>query len=149
MRLTMRTSLAMKTLMLCAATPDRILRRQEIATACKASENHLAQVIHSLGQMGYLRTIRGRAGGLTLGRPAQEITVGQVFADFERVLPFSDCIGAGGQPATDGPCPLAGTCRLTCLLNAALDDFYARLNAVTLADLVAGNDSLAALLEVA
>lgn len=144
MRLTMRTSLAMKTLMFCAVNSDRIVRRQEVAQACAASENHLAQVIHLLAQKKYLRTIRGRAGGLILGRPAHQITVGQVFRDFEQVLPFSECIGQ-----TDGACPLNGACRLTCVLAEALDAFYARLDRAVLTDLVDGNHALHRVLRVA
>ena len=91
MRMTTRTSLAMKTLMFCAVNSDRIVRRSEIAETYAASENHLAQVIHLLAQKKFLHTIRGRAGGLRLGRPAELITVGQVFRAFERVLPFAEC----------------------------------------------------------
>lgn len=144
MRLTMRTSLAMKTLMFCAVNAGRIVRRTEVAAACEASENHLAQVIHLLAQKKFLHTIRGRAGGLALGRPASRITVGEVFREFERVLPFSECMQAGG-----GECPLRGSCRLNCVLVEALDAFYAKLDAVTLADLVEGNDELGVLLKVA
>jgi Rrf2 family nitric oxide-sensitive transcriptional repressor len=101
MRLTMRTSLAMRTLMFCAVNRGRIVRRQEVAEACGASENHLAQVIHLLAQKKFLHTIRGRSGGLMLGRPPTQITVGQVFREFERVLPFSECMQPDG-----GDCPL-------------------------------------------
>lgn len=144
MRVTMRTSLAMKTLMFCAVNTDRIVRRQDVAEACDASGNHLAQVIHALALKGYLKTVRGRAGGLLLGRPAAEITVGQVFRDFELVLPFSECIGK-----TNGDCRLQGSCRLSCVLAEALAAFYARLDRETLADLVAGNAELHQLLNVA
>ena len=144
MHVTTRTSLAMKTLMFCAVNPGRIVRRTEIAQACNASENHLAQVIYLLAQQGFLKTIRGRSGGLTLARPPEEVTVGDVFRKFERVLAFSDCIGP-----QKGECPLAGTCRLTCVLNAALDAFYAKLDATRLSDLVDGNDALARQLRVA
>lgn len=147
MRLTIRTSLAMRTLMFCAVNPDRIVRRQDIAEACAASENHLAQVIHSLALSKYLHTIRGRAGGVMLGRPAEQISVGQVFRDFEKVLPFSDCIGEGGGPGK-GDCCMMGCCRLTAVLTEALDAFYATLDRVTLADLVADNHALARLLRL-
>lgn len=144
MRLTMRTSLAMKTLMFCAVNRTRIVRRQEVAQACDASENHLAQVIHLLAQKKFLHTVRGRAGGLTLGRAASQISVGQVFREFERVLPFSECMQTGG-----GECPLRGSCKLSCVLAEALDAFYARLDRVTIADLVEGNEGLEGLLKVA
>jgi Rrf2 family transcriptional regulator, nitric oxide-sensitive transcriptional repressor len=55
MRLTTRTNLAMRTLMFCAANPGRIVRKSEVATACNASENHLAQVIHLLARAGPCR----------------------------------------------------------------------------------------------
>lgn len=144
MRLTIRTSLAMRTLMFCAVNTGKIVRKHEVAEACGASENHLAQVIHLLARKGYLRTIRGRAGGLMLGRPADQIRVGQIFRDFEGVLPFTEC-AEGDQSA----CPLAGVCQLKCVLTDALEAFYAKLDAVTLSDLVAENHGLADLLKVA
>jgi Rrf2 family transcriptional regulator, nitric oxide-sensitive transcriptional repressor len=143
MRLTTRTNLAMRTLMFCAANPARIVRKHEVAQACGASENHLAQVIHLLARAGFLKTLRGRSGGLMLGRSADGIMVGQVFRMFEGVLPFTEC--------SDGAmsCPLVSACRLKCVLASALEGFYAKLDAVSLTDLVGGNSALQDLLRVA
>ncbi len=55
MRLTTRTNLAMRTLMFCAVNPGRIVRKHEVAEACGASENHLAQVIHLLARQNFLK----------------------------------------------------------------------------------------------
>lgn len=49
--------------MYCAANSDRLVTKSEIAERCNISENHLAQVINQLAQLGYLRTQRGRNGG--------------------------------------------------------------------------------------
>lgn len=144
MRLTTRTNLAMRTLMFCAVNPDRIVRKHEVAETCNASENHLAQVIHLLAQKGFLKTVRGRAGGLMLGRPAADIKVGEVFRSFEAVLPFAECFS--GQ---ENNCPLAASCRLKCVLSDALGAFYRELDKVSVADLVADNGDLATLLKVA
>lgn len=144
MRMTTRTSLAMKTLMFCAVNEGRIVRRSEIAAIYDASENHLAQVIHLLAQKKFLRTIRGRSGGLMLGRPAAKITVGEVFRAFERVLPFAECFSSDHNT-----CPLSGNCRLYCLLDDALDAFYDRLDRMTIADLVGGNVEVGRILHVA
>ncbi|MDP2084462.1 MAG: Rrf2 family transcriptional regulator [Gemmobacter sp.] len=143
MRVTIRTSLALRALMYCAVNPGRIVRKHDIAEACKVSENHLAQVVHALGQQGFLSTLRGRSGGLTLGRPMAEITVGQVFRALEAGVPLTEC------QAGIGDCPLRGCCRLRCVLAEALDAFYARLDQVTLADLVTDNASLEHLLRAA
>lgn len=144
MRLTTRTNLAMRTLMFCAVNPDKIVRKHEVAEACNASENHLAQVIHLLAQKGYLHTQRGRSGGLSLGRRAEDIRVGEVFRSFEAVLPLMECFSE-----TENHCPLTGACRLKCALAEALDAFYAKLDGISIADLVVGNTELNALLKVA
>lgn len=144
MRLMTRTTLAMRTLMLCASNPDQIVRKQDVAETCVVSENHLAQVIHMLGQKGFLHTLRGRSGGLTLGRPADQITVGDVFRAIEGQSPLTECFAADRNT-----CPLVSVCRLKCVLAEAQEAFYARLDGTTVADLVAGNDALQDILKVA
>lgn len=143
MRLTTRTNLAMRALMFCAVNDGQVVRKADIAKACNASENHLAQVVHLLGVKGYLTTQRGRTGGLKLARAASSISVGAVFRDIESDVPFVECF-EGGQ----NTCPLHGVCRLTCLLQEAVSAFYARLDKVTLADLVVENCELNTLLYV-
>ena len=143
MRLTMRTNLAMRVLMYCAANPGRRVRKHDIAQACNASENHLAQVIHALGTRGYVQTLRGRGGGLTLARPAKDIRVGEVFRDLEADVPFTECFSD-----TENACPLRDCCRLRCVLADAVESFYARLDEVTLDRLVSGNDTLQRMLAV-
>ncbi len=144
MRLTTRTNLAMRTLMFCAVNSGRTVRKSEVAAACHASENHLAQVIHLLAQKRFLHTVRGRSGGLRLARLPEQITVGEVFREFEAVLPFTDCF-AGDE----SECPLVACCRLKGTLGNALRAFYAELDRVTLADLVKDNHTLHDLLLVA
>jgi Rrf2 family transcriptional regulator, nitric oxide-sensitive transcriptional repressor len=143
MRLTTRTNLAMRTLMFTAVNDGQIVQKHTVAEACGASENHLAQVIHLLARNGFLTTIRGRSGGMMLARPPETISVGQVFRVFEGVLPFTDC------SEENSSCPLAGSCRLKCVLSEAVEAFYKGLDGVTLRDLVKDNSPLHALLKVA
>ena len=88
MHITTRSLLAVKTLLTCAADPDRLFRKHEIAEMIGASENHLAQVVHQLARKGFLATQRERSGGLRLARPADEITLGEVLRRFEADLPL-------------------------------------------------------------
>ena len=143
MRLTTRTNLAMRTLMYCASNPGKIVRKHEVAVACGASENHLAQVIHRLARQGVLKTLRGRAGGLMLAHPPTEVRVGSVFRMLEGVLPFTECDNQTGH------CPLVGSCRLKCILSDAIEGFYTALDAISLEDLVGGNTDLQRLLKAA
>lgn len=143
MRLTTRTNLAMRTLMFCAVNAGRIVRKHEIALGCNASENHLAQVVNTLAQRGFIETQRGRAGGMRLARPMEEIRVGTVVRAFETGAPFAECFNPEANT-----CPLAECCLLRPAIAAALEAFYAALDRVTLAELVRGNRGLDQLLSV-
>ncbi|WP_163847227.1 RrF2 family transcriptional regulator [Pseudooceanicola aestuarii] len=138
MRLTKRTNLALRVLMYCAVHDDRLVTKAEIAAICNTSENHLAQVIHHLAQLGFLHTQRGRRGGMTLGRPAEGIRVGAVFRQFEGALPVAECFDQ-----TTNTCPLVAGCRLRRAIARAAEAFYAALDDVTLDALVCGNVALA------
>jgi Rrf2 family nitric oxide-sensitive transcriptional repressor len=143
MRLTTRTSLALRTLMFCAVNNDRIVRKFEVAERCNVSENHLAQVINGLAHAGFLTTLRGRKGGLMLARPMGQIGVGAVARAFEGQVPLAECF-----TETRNTCPLAPACRLRRALADAVEAFYASLDRLTIADLVVENEGLAAILEI-
>jgi|JI8StandDraft_2_1071088.scaffolds.fasta_scaffold16144_2 Rrf2 family nitric oxide-sensitive transcriptional repressor len=142
MRLTTRTNLAMRTLMHAAVRHPAGLRTADVARACKASFHHVAQIVNLLENAGWLRTARGRGGGLVLAVPAESIRVGAVFRLLEAEMPFAECLDSARNS-----CPLDGACRLKGLLCEALGAFYATLDRHTLADLVAGNTALAAVFE--
>lgn len=137
MRVTKRTNIAMRVLMYCAANTDRLVTKSEIAKRCNASENHLAQVINQLAQMGYLHTQRGRNGGLELGRPATDIIIGDIFRALEAPVPIAECFAD-----VDNTCPLTESCRLRGALHDASNAFYATLDPITLDALVCDNSSL-------
>ena len=137
MRLTMRTNLAMRVLMYCAAHPNDLVRSGDVASACNASAHHVAQVVNQLATMGYLRTLRGRSGGMKLARKPAGITVGEVFVHFESALPLTECFDDGGNT-----CPLTAGCRLRDALIEAQRAFYRALDDVTLEQLVCDNHRL-------
>lgn len=139
MRLTMKTNLAMRVLMACAAQPDKLVRKHEIATSCGASEAHLALVIHQLGQTGFLTTHRGRGGGIELAHDPLKLTVGEVYRALEPDHSVTECLTRDHEN-----CPRAKDCSLTKLMCEALDAFYQVLDKVTVQDLVTGNPALRA-----
>lgn len=141
MRLTIRTNLAMRTLMYCAVNDGHNVTKCEIARACNASENHLAQIVRLLHHEGFIEAVRGRRGGLRLARRAEEIFVGDVFRLFEAELPFAECF----KPE-ENTCPLIACCWLRPALVRAIEAFYGTLDDISLAELVAGNDPLQELL---
>ncbi|MGX9351161.1 RrF2 family transcriptional regulator [Shimia sp. W99] len=141
MRITKRTNIAIRVLMFCTAHADRLVTKHEIAERCNASENHLAQVINQLAQMGVIKTQRGRNGGLELARPATDISIGEIFRIMEAPVPLTECFAD-----VDNSCPLTAACRLRYALQDAAEAFYLRLDDVTLDALVCNNSALLSIL---
>lgn len=140
MRITKRANIAMRLLMFCASNDGRLVTKSEIAGRCNTSESHLAQIINRLAQLGFLRTQRGRTGGVTLARAAAEIRVGEVFRRLEETTPVTECFADA-----DNTCPLMQACRLRLALADAVEAFYAQLDEVTLDALVCDNTALHAI----
>lgn len=137
MRITKRTNIAVRLLMYCASHDGRLVTKAEIADRCKISENHLAQVINQLSQLGFLNTHRGRRGGIALARPASEIRVGDVFRQVEGPVPIVECFGDG-----EDNCPQLEVCRFRTALSDAAQAFFMALDDVTLDALVCDSSDL-------
>ena len=127
MHLTKQTDISLRVLMHLALEPEELSTITQIAARHKLSRNHLMKVVHHLVGLGYLSSVRGRGGGISLARPAGRINVGEVVRATEATLDVVDC-GAY-------ECPLAGKCILKGALNEATDAFLAVLDGYTVADL--------------
>ena len=115
--------------MYCALHPGQIIRIEDIARAFGISKAHLLKSARQMGQLGYLRTIRGRSGGVQLGMAAEQIIIGEVVRALEGASEVVECF----NPATN-TCPLIGECKLTGLFRQGLEAFFSELDKVTLAD---------------
>jgi Rrf2 family nitric oxide-sensitive transcriptional repressor len=115
---------------------DQLSSINEIAAAYDISKNHLMKVVQDLGRAGFLETVRGRSGGLRLGRPADEIGIGDVVRHAEPGFDLVDC----------STCIAAPACILPRIFAEATRSFLGVLDRYTLADLLVGKDAqLAAL----
>lgn len=136
MRLSRHTDYALRVLIHLAARPERLSSIAEIARAYAISENHLMKVVHMLGRAGFVRTVRGRGGGIELALPADAIRIGAVVRHGEADLNLADC----------GECLIAPACGLTGVLREALDAFLTVLDRYSLADITRKRGDLARLL---
>lgn len=142
MQLNLKTDYALRMLM-ALAIEDGLLSIDRIADSYGISRNHLAKVAQSLSAAGFVNTVRGRNGGLTLARPASEINVGKVVRELEHFEGFVACMG----PKPD--CAINGACGLKPALAGALSAFVGHLDGFTLADITANQRELAARLALA
>ena len=108
MRLTLSTDYALRLLMLVALEPHRLVTIEEVADRFHISKNHLMKVAYELGQAEYLETVRGRNGGLRLGRAPEQIVVGEVVRTMEPDFAVVECEGPTGF------CKIAPCCALPC-----------------------------------
>ncbi|WP_345872575.1 Rrf2 family transcriptional regulator [Shewanella algae] len=140
MQLTRYTDFGIRTLMYLAIQPERetLFRIAEITEVFDLSPNHVSKIVHHLGKLGYLQTIRGKSGGFSLGMAPEKINVGELVRALENSLAPIDC----SKPY----CRLTPACQLKGVLAQAVNAYLAVLDRYTLADIVSNQQELRALL---
>ena len=130
MQLTRFTDLGLRVLMY-LTQPERVdaVTSAEIAAQFLVPHNHVIKVVHKLGKLGWIRTQRGRGGGIALDVAPDKLRLGDVLRGLEQADQLIDC--------ADPPCVLRGGCLLKHALDAGLTRFYDELNRYTLADVTA------------
>lgn len=131
MRLTKQTNYAVRMLMYCAANEGRLSRIPEIAKAYGVSELFLFKILQPLTRAGLVETVRGRNGGVKLGRAADKITLFDVVRVTEDSFAMAECFEDGVAE-----CPLVDSCGLNSALRKALNAFFDVLAEYTIDDLV-------------
>lgn len=137
MRLTRFTDNALRALGYLALTPDEHSTVGLVARRMGMSEDHLLKVVQRLSQLGLVRTIRGRNGGMRLARHAHEIVVGDVVRRTEDNMALVPCFEQG-----EVTCPIASACGLAPLIDEALEAFLSTLDRYTIADMIARRHDL-------
>lgn len=131
MRLTKQTNYAIRMLMYCAANEGRLSRIPEIARSYGVSELFLFKILQPLNKAGLVETVRGRNGGVRLGRAADQIDLLEVVRVTEDSFAMAECF-ENGVP----DCPLVDSCGLNAALSKALKAFFDVLAQYTIDDLV-------------
>lgn len=131
MRLTSYTDYALRTLMYLALNRDELVTIQDIADAHQIAKNHLSKVVHHLGLLGLVETVRGRNGGLRLGREPTDINIGEVVRHTETDFHIAECFSN-----ENGGCIYSSSCALKAALHRASSAFLAVLDDVTLDTLI-------------
>lgn len=129
MQLTRFSDFALRVLMYAHAVDGRLVTIEEIAASYRISRAHLMKVVNALTRAGYLKAVRGRTGGVTLARPAEEIRLGDVVRATEPDFALVECFSANNQ------CVIDGCCRLPLALRRALAAFLAELDQHTVASI--------------
>lgn len=102
----------------------------EVAQQFKLARNHLVKVSATLTRHGYIRSIRGRSGGIELARAPELIKVGELVRLLEGSEQLINCEALS--------CILSPACGLRSALSHSLNTFYETLDTYTLASILKG-----------
>ena len=80
MKLSSQEEYGLRCLLRIAAEPESALTIPEISSAEGLSEAYVGKLMRLLRQGGIVRSHRGKTGGYSLARPADQMTVGEVLA---------------------------------------------------------------------
>ncbi|MEJ5082526.1 MULTISPECIES: iron-responsive transcriptional regulator RirA [unclassified Ochrobactrum] len=141
MRLTRQTNYAIRMLMYCAANDGKLSRVPEIARAYGVSELFLFKILQPLVEHKLVETVRGRNGGVRLGRAAKDISLFDVVRVTEENFAMAECFE---NDATE--CPLVDSCGLNSALREALNAFFGVLMKYSIDDLIKARPNVRALL---
>lgn len=134
MQLTSFTDYGLRALIYLASLPKgEQTSISEVTDTYGVSRNHMVKIINQLSRAGYIAATRGKNGGIRLGKPAEDIMIGQVVRDMEP-LQIVNC--------QSDFCNITSACRLKKVLHDAVESFLRELDKYTLADLVKDNHPL-------
>jgi Rrf2 family transcriptional regulator, nitric oxide-sensitive transcriptional repressor len=120
-----------------AIQPGRLVNIREIAERYDISRHHLVKVVHNLARAGFIKSHRGKGGGIELARKAGQINIGQVVRHTEGPLKPVECFDSQRNR-----CVITAVCDLAQVIQEACDNFLATLDRYTLAELVTEKQKL-------
>ena len=142
MRLTRYTDFCFRVLIHAGLKNGSLSTTREISDRYGISSNHLMKVVYDLNVKGYLETVRGKNGGIRLGRPPEEINLGALIRDVEDDMALVEC-------HVDAElCRIGSGCVMRGVIAEAVRAFVGVLDRYTLADLLAPRAELARLLDI-
>lgn len=128
MQLTRHTDFSLRVLIfLSLQEKDTLVTIDDIASHFNIARNHLTKIVHRLGRYGYVKTVRGKNGGICLASSPDKINLGKIVKDTEANTEVVNC----QEPV----CPLNSYCTLKRVLNEAQQAFFSTLEQYTLADI--------------
>ena len=92
LRISDAASMAMHTLALMSVEPGMIYATKSVAEKLEVSGAHLAKVLQRLARAGLVESERGPKGGFRLGKPAEDISLLEVYEAIEGPFEPKDCV---------------------------------------------------------
>lgn len=145
LQLSLHADYACRVLIYLAVHGAELVAIQDIAEGFNISKNHLIKIVHRLGQLGFVETVRGRGGGIRLANAPEKVSIGQVVRQMEQPnFNLVECF-----ERETNTCAIVKYCGLKPHLFKAMGAFLSTLDQVTLADVVIQSGKLRHTLSIA
>lgn len=139
MKLTRYTDYAIRVMIYLGSHEGEISSIKEVADAYEISQNHLMKVVQDLAKAGFVELIRGRNGGIRLGRPAASINLGRLLRHTEGLDDILEC----------SSCSIRAGCGMPPILREATAAFVGVFDRYSVADIIERKDVLRTLFAAA
>jgi Rrf2 family nitric oxide-sensitive transcriptional repressor len=130
MHLKRYTDYSLRVLIYLGLHPERLVTIAEIAEGYQISKNHLMKIVKDLAAQGFVRSVKGKSGGLTLGKDPKSINIGEVVRKMESDFELVECLG------NQNTCCILPACKLKPVLYEAGQRFLEALDPYTLEDVL-------------
>ena len=128
MQLTKHTDFSLRVLIFLSLQDNNsLVTIDDVAKHFNILKNHLTKVVHQLAKQGYIKTIRGKNGGICLAHSPDKMNLGKIIKTMEKNIEVVNC----KKPA----CPLNNHCELKGILNEAQHAFFTTLEKYNLSDI--------------
>lgn len=133
MKLTTKSRYGLRAMLdLAVHQKERVVPVSSIAARQNVSERYLEQVLAPLKKAGMINSVRGAQGGYVLGKPPDEITVGDIVRVLEGPFGIVECV----DEQNPLPCERTETCVSRLIWADVTKAIADTLDSYTLADLV-------------
>ena len=111
LKLSEAASMGYHALAVLAGNPDKRLTAGEISRMISGSEAHLAKVMRRLVRARLISSTRGPGGGFKIGKPADKISLLDIYDAIEGKFEMADCM-------MDDPCCRESNCIMGSLIRS-------------------------------
>ena len=132
MQLSKFTDYSLRMLIYMAEHPDRLVTINEVAQWYGTPKQHFVKIAHNLVKLGYVKSMRGKGGGLCLNKKPEEINLGKVVRETEPNFRIVECFDEAHVS-----CRITGTCKLKGVLRESVRQFYDVLDRNSLSSIIA------------
>lgn len=131
MQLTQFTDYSLRMLIYLAEHQGRLSTIAEVADWYRLPKQHFVKIAHNLSVLGYVKTLRGKGGGIRLNKDPENINIGKVIRETEPNFHIVECFNSENVS-----CRLTGNCKLKIILHKSMNRFYDVLDKATLDSII-------------